>query len=62
MCPIDLTVEEKEVLEDVEEVPLEEKEEDSKVEEEEVSEEDLEFEGVEKVEDIPKGKEKDYGI
>lgn len=52
--------------EDIEdEVPkTEEKIEDSTIEDAKVEEpsEDQEFEGVDKTEDIPKGKEKQYGI
>ncbi len=70
MCPtedkVELTPEEKAVLEDldqkVEELPSEEEEvvsEDQVVEEDS---KDLESEGVDEVEDIPKGKENNYGI
>ncbi len=69
MCPTDLTEEEQEVLEVAEEVS-EEKDSTDEVPVEDTVLEDLvvdsgqdqEFEGVDSPEDIPKGKEKDYGI
>ncbi len=69
MCPTDKEVEEKilgaappdsEVVEDLQKDSVEVEEEVSEVEE--VSEEEKEFEGVDRLEDIPKGKEKKYGI
>ncbi len=64
MCPTEQTDEE--IVEEVEalsEKPvLEEEVSEEKVSEEEVDSEEPEFEGVNKVEDIPKGKEKNYGI
>ncbi len=72
MCPITPDTEEEEVVlteEEEAEVVSEAKAVVSKVEEEVVSEEEAdvpeekqEFEGVDRVEDIPKGKEKNYGI
>ncbi len=70
MCPIDLTEEEKAVLEEEQKPVLQEKEEGLSAEETAEANhldakadlEEPEFEGVDKVEDIPKGKEKSYGI
>jgi len=67
MCPTEEEVQEdlKALEEAVSEKPVLEKEEgDLDVEEvsEEVDSEEVEFEGVDKVEDIKKGEEKKYGI
>ncbi len=69
MCPTDLTEEEQEVLEVAEEVSEEKDSTDEVPVEDTVPEDpvvdsgqDQEFEGVDSIEDIPKGKEKNYGI
>ncbi len=70
MCPTDKEIEDK-ILdvappgsEDVEDLETKEDMEtkDSKDIEKEDTEEEAEFEGVDRLQDIPKGKEKNYGI